>query len=137
MSVVGAALEVADLRHAYGDREVLRGVDLAIRRGETFGLLGPNGSGKSTALAVLAGLVPRQAGTIRWEGRELRISDRAFRSAISVVFQRPSLDPKLTSMQNLLLAGTLQGLPRRVAAAAVKATTARAKAASATSPTAT
>ena len=116
MSAVDSVLEVSGLRHAYGEREVLRGVDLVIRRGETFGLLGPNGSGKSTALAVLAGLVPRQAGTIRWEGRELGISDRAFRSAISVVFQRPSLDPKLTSMQNLLLAGTLQGLPRRVAA---------------------
>jgi ABC-2 type transport system ATP-binding protein len=116
VSETASALRVTGLRHAYRDREVLRGVDLDVRRGETFGLLGPNGSGKSTALAVLAGLLPRQAGSVAWEGRELGASDRAFRGAISVVFQRPSLDPKLTVRQNLALAGLLNGLRRRVAA---------------------
>lgn len=115
-----SVLVVSGLCHAYKDREVLRGVDLVVKRGETYGLLGPNGSGKSTALAVIAGLVPRQGGSITWEGRELGVSDRAFRSAISVVFQRPSLDPKLTAMQNLRLAGTLQALPASVSAERAK-----------------
>lgn len=114
MTTRDVVLSVRGLCHAYQDREVLRGVDLDVLRGEIFGLLGPNGSGKSTALAVVAGLVPRQAGSVTWEGQIIRVSDRAFRSETGVVFQRPSVDGKLTARQNLRLAGMLHGLPRRV-----------------------
>ena len=110
------ALEVSGLRHAWKDREVLLGLDLQVRTGEIFGLLGPNGSGKSTALAVIAGLVPRQAGEITWQGRALRVADRAFRSELGVVFQRAAVDPKLTARQNLSLAAQLHGLPRALGA---------------------
>ena len=103
-------LTVSGLRHRWKDREVLLGLDLAVRRGEIFGLLGPNGSGKSTALAVLAGLVPRQGGEVTWEGRPLRGADRAFRSELGVVFQRAAVDPKLTARQNLALAARLHGI---------------------------
>ena len=116
------ALSVRGLRHRFKDRPVLEGLDLDVRRGEIFGLLGPNGSGKSTALAVVAGLLPRQEGSIRWNGRELSAADRAFRTELGVVFQRPAVDPKLTAMQNLVLAGSLHGMPsslRRERAAAL------------------
>jgi ABC-2 type transport system ATP-binding protein len=111
----GTALEVRGLAHAYKQRRVLTGVDLDVRRGEVFGLLGPNGSGKSTALAILAGLIARQAGTIRWDGREVHATDRRFRADLGVVFQRASVDPKVTARQNLLMAASLQGLPGAVA----------------------
>lgn len=109
---MSAALSLRGLQHRFGDREVLAGLDLDVERGEIFGLLGPNGSGKSTALAVLSGLLPRQAGEISWEGRPSSASDRAFRSQLGVVFQRPAVDPKLTARQNLALAAMLHGLAR-------------------------
>lgn len=107
---MSVALSVRGLRHRFQDRAVLEGLDLDVRRGEILGLLGPNGSGKSTALAVIAGLLPRQEGSITWNGRELSGADRAFRAETGVVFQRPAVDPKLTALQNLVLAGSLHGL---------------------------
>ena len=44
------AIEVEDLRKAYGEHEVVRGISFAVRRGEVFGLLGPNGAGKTTTV---------------------------------------------------------------------------------------
>jgi ABC-2 type transport system ATP-binding protein len=108
------ALSIRGLRHRFGEREVLAGLDLDVRRGEILGLLGPNGSGKSTALAILAGLLPRQGGEITWNGRRLRAADRELRAELGVVFQRAAIDPKLTARQNLHLAARLQGLPRSV-----------------------
>ena len=49
-------LSVSGLHKSYGDAEVVRGLDFAIRRGECFGLLGPNGAGKTTTLRCCLGL---------------------------------------------------------------------------------
>jgi ABC-2 type transport system ATP-binding protein len=106
-------LTVEGLRHAFGRRRVLEGVDFSVQRGEVFGLLGPNGSGKSTALAVLAGTQAKQEGTIRFEGRPVERHPRWFRQRLGVVFQEPSLDGLLTGRENLVLAATIQGLTRR------------------------
>ncbi len=117
MSVVTPSpslLAVEGLRHAYRDRVVLDGVSFDVREGEIFGLLGPNGSGKSTALALLAGILPRNGGALTWRGRPLPRADRAFRSEVGVVFQRPAVDPKLSASRNLHLAGLLAGLGREV-----------------------
>jgi branched-chain amino acid transport system ATP-binding protein len=65
-------LEIRDLEAAYGDARALAGVTLAVGPGEIVALLGPNGAGKSTLLKVIAGLLPARAGTIRWEGEDLR-----------------------------------------------------------------
>ena len=105
-----ALLGIVGLVHRYRDRPVLTGLDLEVRRGEVFGLLGPNGSGKSTAFAILAGLLPRQGGTIAFDGTPLVGADRRLRAKMGVVFQSPSLDGKLTCRQNLELAATLHGL---------------------------
>jgi branched-chain amino acid transport system ATP-binding protein len=65
-------LEIQDLEAAYGDVRALSGVTLTVRPGEMVALLGPNGAGKSTLLKVIAGLLAPRAGSIRWEGQDLR-----------------------------------------------------------------
>ena len=72
-------LEARDVHFAYDARQagslhhngVLRGVSLSLGSGEVVALLGPNGSGKSTLLRVLLGQLPADAGTVRWEGRDV------------------------------------------------------------------
>jgi branched-chain amino acid transport system ATP-binding protein len=65
-------LEVRDLTAAYGDARALSGVTLAVGDGEIVALLGPNGAGKSTLLRTVAGLLAPRAGSIRWDGEDLR-----------------------------------------------------------------
>jgi ABC-type glutathione transport system ATPase component len=94
-------LEVSGLRVRYGDREVLRGVDLAVAPGEIVGVIGETGSGKTTLARAVAGLVKPSGGAIRFDGRPLPRGRRlrAFRRAghLQLVFQDPlrSLDPAM------------------------------------------
>ncbi|QNP74814.1 ABC transporter ATP-binding protein [Streptomyces roseirectus] len=62
-------MEVRDVRHAYGRREVLRGLDLDLRPGVLAGIVGENGAGKSTLLKILSGELRPLGGTVRHQGR--------------------------------------------------------------------
>ncbi|MBI2080454.1 MAG: ATP-binding cassette domain-containing protein [candidate division NC10 bacterium] len=105
-----AAVEVEGLRHLYGSREALAGVTFRVSRGEIFGFLGPNGGGKTTLFKILATLMPPTGGTVRLLGRDLQGDLRAVRRGLGVVFQRASVDPKLTVAENLRHHGHLYGL---------------------------
>ena len=63
------ALEVRGLRKSYGEKAVLKGIDLSVGRGDIFALLGVNGAGKTTALACIEGLRKYDGGTISVSGR--------------------------------------------------------------------
>ena len=66
-------LEVKNLHAHIGDKEILRGIDLTIRDGETHAIMGPNGSGKSTLSAVLVGnpIYEVTEGTVIFNGKDL------------------------------------------------------------------
>ena len=84
------ALEAHDLRFTYPGAhvEALRGVDIALGRGEVVALVGENGSGKTTLAKLLAGLYEPDEGTIAWDGRDVRGFRRSsLRERITVVFQ--------------------------------------------------
>ncbi len=106
----GPAVEIEGLRHRYGDREALGGVTLTVARGEILGLLGPNGGGKTTMFKILSTLLPASQGTVRIFDHDIRREAHHVRSHLGVVFQHPSLDPKLTAIENLLHHGHLYGL---------------------------
>lgn len=89
----GALLSASGLRHAYGQRQVLDGVDLEVRRGEIVALLGANGAGKSTLLSILTGLRAPDAGQVRVLGRDPR--ERGARSAFGAMLQDGELPPSL------------------------------------------
>lgn len=63
------ALEVKGLRKSYGEKAVLKGIDLCVRRGDIFALLGVNGAGKTTALECIEGLRRYDGGTVSVNGR--------------------------------------------------------------------
>ena len=64
-------LAVTALEAGYGKIRVLHGVDLAVAPGEIVALLGPNGAGKTTLLRALSGLLPVNAGHVRFDGRDM------------------------------------------------------------------
>lgn len=104
------AVEVQELHHMYGDREALAGVSFSVARGEIFALLGPNGGGKTTLFKILSTLVAATAGHARLFGHELTHEPHLIRPRLGVVFQHPSLDQKLTVLENLRHHGHLYGL---------------------------
>ena len=95
-------LEVTDLRVEFGAVTAVAGVSFRIEAGETYALVGESGSGKTTLIRAVAGLLPSQHGSVRFQGRELRgMSERAFRPLrrdMAMTFQDPvgSLSPRLT-----------------------------------------
>ncbi|HVN28064.1 MAG TPA: ABC transporter ATP-binding protein [Candidatus Binataceae bacterium] len=111
--VSSSALEAEGLGFSYGERHALSDVRFAIARGEVFGFLGPNGGGKTTLFKLLSTLIPLQSGRARVLGRDLAGDTVAIRRRMGVVFQHPSVDGKLTVMENLQHHGRLYGISGR------------------------
>lgn len=113
---MAAAVEIDRLFHAYPakrnqpERRALNGVSFTVQEGEIFGVLGPNGGGKSTLFKILSTLFAPQNGSVRIMGRCLPKESPAIRGLIGVVFQNPSLDNKLTVVENMRHQGRLYGL---------------------------
>jgi ABC-2 type transport system ATP-binding protein len=84
---VDAVIEVRGLRMRYGSRDVLRGVEFTVRRGEVITLLGPNGAGKSTTIEILEGFRLRSAGEVSVLGVDPAKADERWRARIGVVLQ--------------------------------------------------
>jgi len=112
-------LKVHGLTKRYGDTEVVRGIDLNVRRGECFGLLGPNGAGKTTTLRLLLGLIEPDAGSIELAGIAVPQHAREARMKVGVVPQMDNLDPDFTVRENLLAYGRYFGMDKQVVAARV------------------
>lgn len=103
-------VEVEGLCRDYGDRLALDRVSFGVAPGELFALLGPNGGGKTTLFKLLSTLLPPSSGTFRVDGLSPDRDLRALRRRLGVVFQSPSLDRKLTVLENLLVHGAVLGL---------------------------
>src|SRR3989442_835140 len=103
-------MAVNKLCYLYGTRTALAGVTFTVSRGEIFALLGPNGGGKTTLFKILSTLLPATSGEAQVFGQSLVQNPHAVRTRLGVVFQHPSLDPKLTVAENLYHHGHLYGL---------------------------
>jgi ABC-2 type transport system ATP-binding protein len=107
------AVQVEELRYVYGEREALVGVSFSVARGEMFALLGPNGGGKTTLFKILSTLMPPTSGSVSLLGHDIVRESFAVRTRLGVVFQHPSLDQKLTVIENLAHHGHLYGMVGR------------------------
>lgn len=107
------AVQAREVTFAYGERQALAGVSFEIPPGQIFGFLGPNGGGKTTLFRILATLLPCQGGAVEILGSDLATDAALIRLQIGVVFQAPSLDQRLTVMENLVHQGYLYGLRGR------------------------
>jgi putative ABC transport system ATP-binding protein len=109
-----------------GQTEALRGVDVAVSRGEILAVMGPSGSGKSTLLLCLAGILRPDGGEVRLDGQRIDDLDEAARSRLrrtvfGFVFQFGQLVPELPAIENAALPLLLNGWPRSDAMSAAAA----------------
>lgn len=92
---------VEHLARSFGAIEAVKGIDLEVGRGETFGFLGPNGAGKSTTIKMLCTLLHPTSGRALVNGYDIERESAAVRQSIGIVFQDQTLDEYLTAEQNL------------------------------------
>jgi ABC-2 type transport system ATP-binding protein len=112
-----ASIEISGLVVRRRGNTVLDHLDLAVPAGSVTGLLGPSGSGKTTLLRVLVGAQRRTSGTVTVLGRPA--GDAALRKRIGYTTQVASVYPDLTALQNIRYYGTLHGVGRAAALAAL------------------
>ncbi|MET8978229.1 ATP-binding cassette domain-containing protein [Streptomyces sp. NPDC004539] len=107
------AIEAEGLHKAYGEKQVLTGIDLRVPTGTVFSLLGPNGAGKTTAVGILSTLLTADAGHARVGGHDVRAAAHAVRTTIGVTGQFSAVDGLITGEENMLLMADLHHLPRQ------------------------
>jgi heme exporter protein A len=110
------AVQATQLSKLFGNRMVLRGIDLQITAGECVALMGSNGSGKTTLLRCLAAMTRPSAGEVRWFGKPAAI-DPEQRRRVGMVSHESRLYGHLTLGENLLFAARMCGVndpPSRV-----------------------
>ena len=108
-------IEIRDLHKAYGDLEVLKGIDITAKRGDVVALIGSSGSGKSTLLRCCNMLEISQEGAIIFQGEAVRWSSQGhsrrpadptqvtrLRTNLSMVFQQFNLWAHMTILQNVM-----------------------------------
>jgi putative ABC transport system ATP-binding protein len=114
----GSIIEIRDLKKTYvvGKIQVpaLRGVDLAVARGEFLSIVGPSGSGKSTLFHIIGGLTPPTSGSVRVGDEDLSAVTDAQRTkmrrrTVGFVFQKFNLLPNLTARDNIAVARYIGG----------------------------
>jgi len=104
-AAAGPVLKAVELRKSFGGVVALDGVSFELARGEIVALVGPNGSGKTTALRLISGAEPPDAGRVLFEGRELTAEPTPERVRLGVArtLQATAYFPELTALESVLV----------------------------------
>lgn len=105
-------IETNNLTRQFGKTKAVNNVSLQINEGEIFGLLGPNGAGKTTLISMLCTLLKPTSGTATVNGFDIIKKKNDVRKSIGIVFQDPSLDSRLTGMENLEMHAGMYQVPK-------------------------
>lgn len=98
-------IKVENLKKSFKEKEVLKGIDLEINKGDILAIIGPSGSGKSTLLRTLNKLEQKTSGNIYFENKNIDELDvNKLREKVGMVFQQFNLFSNMTILENLLVA---------------------------------
>jgi branched-chain amino acid transport system ATP-binding protein len=99
-------LQVSNIVRRFGALRAVDNVSFAVASASITGLIGPNGAGKTTAFGIIAGAIRAQSGEIRFDGRVItgHTPDRIFRAGLARTFQIPRPFPRMTLLENVMLA---------------------------------
>ncbi|MFE8696050.1 ABC transporter ATP-binding protein [Cytobacillus sp. FJAT-53684] len=104
------AISVKELKKSFKDKEVLKGVDFEVKRGEIFALLGSNGAGKTTTVNILSTLMKSDGGKASICGFDVQSEPDHVRQCISLTGQFAALDGMLSGRENLIMIAKLRGV---------------------------
>jgi multiple sugar transport system ATP-binding protein len=107
------SLQLSSVKKAFGQTQVLHGIDLSVADGEFVVFVGPSGCGKSTLLRIIAGLEDASSGDVLIDGGNVNVTPPAKRG-IAMVFQTYALYPHLTVRDNMGLGLKQAGTPREI-----------------------
>ena len=114
-------IDVINLRKSFGDKEILKGINVTINKGDIVAVLGPSGSGKSTFLRCLNCMEDPTGGSIIFNGvdiADMKVDINQHRRHMGMVFQHFNLFPHMTVLENLVLAPMkVRGIDRKTAEA--------------------
>ena len=108
-------IKVEHLVKKFGDLVAVDDVSFEVVEGEIFGFLGPNGAGKTTTINILCTLMRPTGGRVILNGYNVVRQPNEVRKSVGLVFQDPSLDIKLSALQNLQFHTGVYSVPRTVA----------------------
>ncbi len=100
-------LEADNLECVRGDRRLFKGVGFRLEAGELLFLQGRNGAGKTSLLRMLIGLLPPEAGVIRWRGEAIKVLADEFRADLCYLGHQNAIKEELTPLENLVAAARL------------------------------
>lgn len=103
-------ITIRNLRMNYGSKEVLKGIDLDINRGEIIGYIGPNGAGKSTTVKIMLGIVTGYTGQVNILGQDIVSGSIEYKRNIGYVPEIADIYDSLTACEYLTFIGELYGL---------------------------
>ncbi|MBQ7318816.1 MAG: ABC transporter ATP-binding protein [Clostridia bacterium] len=105
-------LSIQGLQKRFGEKSVLRGVDLEVPQGSIFGFIGKNGAGKTTTMKTVLGLLRADAGEILVNGQPVQYGQTSTNRAIGYLPDVPEFYPFMTPREYLALCGESLGMPR-------------------------
>ncbi len=107
-------IRIVDLKKSYGEKEILKGINLDIFPGQVIGYIGPNGAGKSTTVRILTGLIEDFTGTVEINGINIQKDPLAVKALLGYVPENAELYDVLTPMEYLDFVGKLYGMEDKV-----------------------
>lgn len=113
-------ITISNITKSFGSLQVLKGIDLAINKGEVVSIVGPSGAGKTTLLQIIGTLDKPDGGTITINGQDVtKLSQKKladFRNLhIGFVFQFHQLLPEFTALENVMIPALIAGISRKQA----------------------
>ncbi len=110
-------IEVKGLQKSFGKTEVLKGIDLKVKKGSMLALLGPNGAGKTTTVRIMSTLLKYDEGSVVINGYDVATDSDKVRTVIGLTGQSAAVDELLTGRENLVMMGRLYRLTKNSAVA--------------------
>lgn len=106
---------IRDLHIKFGEKEVLKGINLDIYQGQIIGYIGPNGAGKSTTVKILLGMVDGFSGVVEVFGEDIGKGNTAYKSRIGYVPETAEVFDNLTAQEYLTFIGEIYGMEFEIA----------------------
>lgn len=113
-------LTITNLTKSYGSKEILKGIDLHVSRGEIIGYIGPNGTGKSTTIKIILGMITDYGGEVKLFGENIQKDAIEYKRKIGYVPEIADVYDNLTGYEYLTFIGQLYGLELEKAASKSK-----------------